>query len=292
MSTPMHRPRPRALRPSPESLETRQLLSKTITGTDIDGDQFTLQLIGPGDLRVVKANGTDRESRPLTSATPIAMIEIAGGNPLTTRLIGHVTQVPGGDGKVFFDDLEEIGGRSETVAAGNGVQTIDMPGFWLGNSTAVAPTAAGTPASQINIPDGVVTLRLGGVDATLNADQSNDANASNPNSAVINLGLPRYTGTSIILDQSISGTRSVAPAGATTPTTVQDGVLFNVLGRLNLFQANQVLGDSASAALRLPGRWRYAGRLLPAGHLRHDHRTNRFHPRRRRRHQPLGPDQR
>jgi hypothetical protein len=247
MSTPIQRPRPRALRPSPECLETRQLLSKTVTGTDIDGDTFTLKVLGPGDLRVVKANGTDGNPSPLNSRTPIAMIEFAGGNPETTRVVGHVTQVPGGDGKVFFKDFEEIGGRSLTLPAGNGVQTIDMPGFWLGNSTAVAPTPAGTPASQINIPDGVVTLRLGGVDATLNADQTNGTNASNPNTAVINLGLPRTTGTSIILDQSISGTRSVTPSGSTTPTTVQDGVLFNVLGRLNLFQANQVLGNAASA---------------------------------------------
>ena len=56
----------RSLRPSAESLETRQLLSSTnltnptaiARGTDPDGTEWTLRLYGPGALSVVGVNGT------------------------------------------------------------------------------------------------------------------------------------------------------------------------------------------------------------------------------------------
>src|SRR5579864_1694339 len=124
MSKPTRRDR--ALRPLPESLEERKLLSKTVTGTDSDGDTWTLQLIGPGDLRVVKQNDTTGNPASLKSLTDIKSIEVAGGNPNTTRLVGKVTKNPGGDGEVFFQNLTEIGGRSESEPSANGIQSVDI----------------------------------------------------------------------------------------------------------------------------------------------------------------------
>ncbi len=46
--------RSRALRPSAESLESRQLLSATVSGMDTAGDKWTLKLLGRGTLQVLK----------------------------------------------------------------------------------------------------------------------------------------------------------------------------------------------------------------------------------------------
>ena len=50
MSTRKPSPPNRSLRPAAEDLETRQLLSGVASGTDIDGDTWTLRLVGPGSL--------------------------------------------------------------------------------------------------------------------------------------------------------------------------------------------------------------------------------------------------
>src|SRR4051812_27496908 len=100
MSTPKRRPRSRALRPSAEALESRQLLSRLFTGLDSDGDRWSLRLIGPGQLRVTKQGGAE-----LSSASQIDTIRIAGTDLERTRLVGRVTRAAGGDGRVFFQNL-------------------------------------------------------------------------------------------------------------------------------------------------------------------------------------------
>src|SRR5512135_3294508 len=74
MSTRKPSPRNRALRPAPEDLEDRQMLSRMFTGTDpTTGATWTLQLIGPGSLDVTKqADGA------------INQITVAGAEPLVT----------------------------------------------------------------------------------------------------------------------------------------------------------------------------------------------------------------
>src|SRR5262249_12471754 len=46
----------RGYQPVADALETRQLLSGVVGGTDIDGDTWVLHLIGPGAISVVKQN--------------------------------------------------------------------------------------------------------------------------------------------------------------------------------------------------------------------------------------------
>ena len=53
--------RSRALRPSAESLEVRQLLSATVSGIDTAGDHWTLTLQGQGALQVIKQTDPHRQ---------------------------------------------------------------------------------------------------------------------------------------------------------------------------------------------------------------------------------------
>jgi hypothetical protein len=238
MSKPFRRARVRAVRPTPEALEDRKLLSKMVSGTDSKGDTWTLKLSGPGDLRVVKQPDASGNPQSLNSLSDIATIEVAGCDPQTTRLDGTVTPGPGSDGRVFFNDFEEIGGRGLREGASNGIQTIDMPGFWLGDTNPATTSTATPPPTQMNIPDGVVTLDFGGADATVGIP----ATSTTANTLAINLGLPQSVGTSIIVNKIISGARP----NTTTPTSpLQDGVTITVSGRLNMFQANEIDGNSA-----------------------------------------------
>lgn len=234
------------------------MLSATVSGTDIDGDTWTLRLIGPGSLAVTKQNNAS-----LDSTTEINQITVAGAEPLVTRLIGQVTKGPNGDGKVFFQSLNELPSKTERLGGGQSLLSIVMPNFWLGTTTPVtSSTTTLPPAPSITIPDGVNTLDFGGVDTTHDIENLPSTNTSsgstNPhpttqsdvNPATVTLGLPLYGGTSIIIDQSISSTQPVTttPTGSTTPTTttIQFPVEFNVSGRLSLFQANSIVGDASN----------------------------------------------
>src|SRR4051794_2504520 len=120
MSTRKPSPRNRAVRPEAEDLENRQVLSAVVSGTDIDGDQWVLRLIGPGSLVVAKQNGEDGNPAPLNSQTQINSITIGGLDPTQSRLIGTVTKASAGDGKVFFQDLVELPSKSVRLAGGDG----------------------------------------------------------------------------------------------------------------------------------------------------------------------------
>ena len=74
----MRRAPKRSLQPRAEDLESRQLLSATFRGTDIDGDAYVLRLAGTGDLRVTLVNHATEEvtrtalvTERLTQAKPI-----------------------------------------------------------------------------------------------------------------------------------------------------------------------------------------------------------------------------
>ncbi|MGC1719141.1 MAG: hypothetical protein WA746_09145, partial [Isosphaeraceae bacterium] len=67
------------------------------------------------------------------------------------------------------------------------------------------------------------------------------------NEFVINLGPPIAGGTSIIVNKVITGAGLVTPSSG-TPTVFQESVTFVVAGRINLFQANEIDGDTGTAS--------------------------------------------
>ena len=274
----MRKPAPsrRSLRPLAESLETRQLLSSlstvptaTVSGTDSKGDRWTLTLYGPGTLNVVDKNGT--AFTPANQFTPddINTITVSGTITAESRLVGKVTYVPANsDGRVFFQQLTinntgEYGQLNPALVhprastPQNGIAAVDMPNFWLGwtgITTGTKPTAKSnfhefgpTPfflAGGINAPEGINTLRFGGVDTTFSPTGVTPLDQTGQNNEfVINLGPPIAGGTSIIVNKVKTDT--VPPmTGSTNPTS--DSVTFLVAGRINLFQANEIDGNTAT----------------------------------------------
>ncbi len=276
----MRKPSPtsRSLRPLAESLETRQLLSSlstvptaTVSGTDTKGDRWTLTLYGPGTLNVVDQKGN--AFTPATKYTPddINTITVSGTITSESRLVGKVTYVPAGsDGHVFFQQLSinntaEYGALNtalvhpKALTPQNGIAAVDMPGFWLGHTSDTAPTqtsnfhsvtsTTGTTqffdAGGINAPEGINVLRIGGVDTTYTPAGGTPLNQTNQNNEfVINLGPPLVGGTSIIVDKVV--TNAGTSTTSSTTTVFQQSVSFVVAGRINLFQANEIDGDTAS----------------------------------------------
>lgn len=245
--------RSRALRPTAESLEMRQLLSTTVSGTDTAGDKWTLTLLGKGTLQVVKQTDPATSSPgTLDSKTEINSITVAGTDPRSTRLIGTVVPAAGSDGRVFFNSLKEIPNHSEIAGVGLGMLAINMPDFYLGY-TASAKATTGSPVAEISIPDGVNSLRFGGVDTTkfFGTDATMSPAQDNQNDEfLVQLGIPYAVGTSIVVNDVISNTEpGVTASGSTTPgAATQKSVVFQVGGRINLFQANSIQGNTTNAA--------------------------------------------
>jgi hypothetical protein len=266
----------RSLRPLAESLETRQLLSSTnlttptavARGTDPDGTQWTLRLFGPGALSVVGVDGVvfDKTTQGVTDS--IQTITVGGAITTQTRLVGTV-QGTTGLSKVMFENLNvtptgalgkiDLGQVDNFRSVQNGIEAIDMPDFYLAHTEPITTTTKpstqslihsnGTTfsAGQIFIPQGVITLRFGGVDVDYvsplvsNTLPLNATGQSNEFQIV--LGLPIVQGTSII----VNSVNSNAEANTTTPTQpFQDYATFLVSGRLNLFQANQITGNTTA----------------------------------------------
>ncbi len=246
----------RSLKPGAESLETRQLLARTISGIDLDGDTWTLRLVGAGDLRVTQQPATSTGD-PVALGQPglIDTITLTGPDPLQTRLIGTVQKAAGGDGRVMFQNLEEIGGPAGDRQRNLGMYAIDMPHFWLGYTGFGKPPASGpTPstgdpsnsAGAIDVPDGLVTLRFGGVDTTFTRPGGSPLNQnSQDDQFFVNLGVPYTRGTSIIVDRVITDAQAASGSGTSAIPVTQDSVSFNVGGRLNVFQANEIAGNAA-----------------------------------------------
>jgi len=282
MSTRKTTPARRSLRPLAESLETRQLLSAlsttpsaTVSGTDTKGDRWTLTLYGPGTLNVVDSTGTAFTTATQNTPDDINTITVSGTVTSQSRLVGKVTFVPtGSDGRVFFQQLtiDNTGAyahidpnqvqtslRPRVTVPQNGIGAVDMPNFWLGETSGVAPTQnsnfhsapgsfGSTPfklAGGINAPEGINTLRFGGVDTTFTPSGGTSLDATNQNNEfVINLGPPIAGGTSIIVNKIITDASSTTTSGTTT--VHQQSVTFLVNGRINLFQANEIDGNTTS----------------------------------------------
>jgi hypothetical protein len=271
MSTRERTPSRRFLRPQAEGLETRQLLSAystvpsaSVSGTDADGDKWTLTLYGPGTMNVVDKTGAAFTKATADTPDLINTITVAGTVTSKSRLVGKVTPAAGGDGKVFFQNLNiQANGAYGHIDAAhidrigataqNGIGLVDMPDFWLGNTSGAAPTLASSfhsgfkDAGGIVAPEGVNVLRFGGVDVNYTpAGGTALTSTAQNNEFVVYLGVPVSIGTTIMVDKVITDAGSSTGSDGTTQTVNQQSVSFLVQGRINLFQANEVAGNTAS----------------------------------------------
>lgn len=229
----------KGFQPRAEGLETRQLLSMMISGQDLDGDTWTLKLTGPGEFRVVNQNDANGAKVPIGQPGLIDSIDTVGTAPLVSRLMGTVHKGPNGDGKVFFQNLTINGTRGTGSGDIFGIHVVDMPDFWLGHTSKDQPIA-GSPAGSITSAQGINTLRFGGVDTTFTPPDGTPLNQNNQaDTFTIALGLPKTAGTSVIVNQMITDGQVASGTVAQAP----DNVRVNVLGRINLFQAKEVLGN-------------------------------------------------
>jgi hypothetical protein len=249
-----------------EGLETRQVLSSystiptaMVSGTDADGDRWTLTLYGPGTMNVVDQDGDAFTKANASDPNLINTITVAGTVTHSSRLVGRVEQASGGDGKVFFqnlniqnngayDNIDTSYVQRRSTQAQNGISLVDMPSFWLGRTSTATPTtqsdvhAGFKLAGGITAPEGINVLRFGGVDVNYTPTGATGLTKSGQNNEfIVNLGLPVSTGASIILDAvHTDASASTNTQGQTTVN--QQSVSFLVTGRLNLFQANAITG--------------------------------------------------
>jgi hypothetical protein len=251
-----------------ESLETRQLLSVTsatqtaiVKGTDPDGAQWTLRLFGPGALSVTGTNGDVFSRTTQSLSESIDSITVGGSISTETRLVGTVKASPSGDSRVYFQNLLvtnsgelgkiDVGQVSNFRTVQNGISAVDMPDFYLAHTETTAPSkpslihSGAMSAGEINIPQGVNTLRFGGVDVDYTPATGTLLTSTNQNNEFqIALGLPIVLGTSVIVNSVNSDAQ--AGTGSSAGTTFQDYATFLVTGRLNLFQANSITGNTNS----------------------------------------------
>lgn len=258
-------PTRRSLRPLGECLETRQLLSNAygtptaqVSGTDPSGAHWTLRLYGPGTLNVVDQNGNAFTKAGSNTPDSINTITVAGANNSQTRLVGTVVPAPDGNANVYFENLNvtptgELG-KIDAGAVSNlrtqqlGIASIDMPNFYLAHTSTTKPSSpsaihtSAMSAGIINIPGGINTLRFGGVNADYTPPGGTPLNQTGQsNEFEVNLGLPITTGTSIIVN---SVTTDAQANSSATAAAFQDMATFLVAGRLNLFQANTINGNT------------------------------------------------
>ena len=249
MATKTLHGRSRALRPSAECLEGRQLLSGTVSGMDTAGDHWTLTVLGKGKIQVIKQNDSSGSPAALDSATEINSIILSGTDPTSTRLIDKVTPAAGSSGHIYFQNLTEQPNHSDRTGNNLGILSINIPDFYLANTSAIPPTTTTSPAAAITIPDGINSLDFGGADTTVSFATGTgvalDAN-NQSDQFLIRLGLPIAHGTDIIVN-TVTTSGQAAAASATTTSPTQDSVIFQVAGRLNLFQANSINGNTAVA---------------------------------------------
>ena len=263
--------RRRRFTPGAEGLETRQVLSSLstipsaqVSGTDADGDRWTLTLYGPGTMNVVDINGNTFTKSMANTPDLINTITIGGSISSQTRLVGKVTPAAGGDGKVFFQNLHvtssgqlpklDANDTSNNKQVQNGISAVDMPQFYLGHTDLTKPTDNTSAAhsgyynaGEITIPGGVNTLRFGGVDTTYTPPGGTPLNTDGQNDEfTVDLGIPVAYGTSIIVNRVVSDAQA-ATSTSTSPT--QKTVTFAVTGRINLFQANEIDGNTSSSSL-------------------------------------------
>jgi hypothetical protein len=289
----MRKPTPpsRTLRPCAESLETRQLLSNNparlsavVWGVDPDGAAWSLRLYGPGTLNVLATDGTAFTSGNKHKVGLIDTITVSGATTDRTRLVGTVYPNPEtGNARVYFQNLNvgatgelgkiDLAQVSNFRSVQNGIHTIDMPNFYLAHTQTTSPTTtlhspihfSAAAAGTIIVPQGVNVLRFGGVDVNFTPKGGTPLSTLQQNNEfAIDLGLPFTQGTSII----VNSVNSNAQANRTSPTSpaFQDYATFLVSGRINLFQANEIAGNTTTSLLPTQlVNSRPTGALAPGG---------------------------
>ena len=271
-------PLKRSLHPTAERLETRQLLNgnfsvpkgvpsqpatAVVRGMDPSGAQWTLRLYGPGALNVVGTLGDVFTRSTGSMQESIDTITVAGAITTETRLVGTVYPNPiGRNAKVFFQNLivtptGELGKIDAAQVSNfrsvqNGILAVDIPNFYLAHTETTKPSVASQihtnamSAGEIYIPQGVITLRFGGVDVNYVPPVTGGvllSQTGQSNEFQISLGLPVVEGTSIIVNTVNS---SGAPNSTAGQPATQDYATFLVTGRLNLFQANEIDGNTTA----------------------------------------------
>jgi hypothetical protein len=227
------------------------LLSATVSGTDTAGDQWTLTLHGTGTLQVLKQDDSSGSPGALDSATEIKSITVSGTDPMNSVLTGTVKKAAGSNGEVFFQQLNETSNLSDRTGGGLGLKAIDMPDFYLGVTDPSVTSSSSQPLASINIPDGINTLKFGGVDTTafFGTDPTKSPSQDGQTDEYqIKLGLPESIGTSIIVNKIISNAQApTTSSSGTASAPTQKAVVFQVAGRVNLFQANEIDGNTQYA---------------------------------------------
>ncbi len=207
-------------------------------------------------IRMVTPSPRDKTTDGL-----IDTITVAGAITTETRLVGTVYPAPGSSGQVFFQNLivtptGELGKIDEGQVSNfrtvqNGIKAIDMPQFLhgsYGNDQAehgVAHPHHGHVGRRRSI-----FLRessrcaLGALTWTLlPLEARRSTRLARCNEFQINLGLPLIGGTSVIVNTVNSDAEANSTAGS---APFQDYATFLVTGRLNLFQANEIDGNTTS----------------------------------------------
>ena len=138
------------------------------------------ETVWAGAISVVGTNGDTFDSTTQNLKESIMTITVAGSISTETRLVGTVKPSSNGDANVYFENLNvtdtgelgkiDVGQVSNFRTVQNGIYAIDMPNFYLAHTETTTPSVASLihtiamSAGQIDIPEGVNTLRFGGVD--------------------------------------------------------------------------------------------------------------------------------
>ncbi len=232
-----------------------------VRGMDPDGAQWVLRLYGPGALNVVGTLGDTFTRQTGDLQESIDTITVAGAITTQTRLVGTVFPNPTTkNAKVYFENLivtqtGELGKIDEGQVSNfrsvqNGILAVDMPDFYMAHTDTSKPSVASQihtgamSAGEIYIPQGVINLRFGGVDVDYTPVGGTPLNQTGQsNEFQISLGLPIVQGTSIIVNTVNSDAEANSTSGS---APFQDYATFLVTGRLNLFQANEIDGNTTS----------------------------------------------
>ena len=126
---------------------------------------------------------------------------------------------------------------------------VDQHARLLARRHDATTSTATQPRASINIPDGVNSLRFGGADTTkfFGTDPTQSLAQDGQNDQfLIRLGVPASIGTSIVVNKVISDAQAAAASTTGTANSpTQKSVVFEVAGRINLFQANEIDGNTA-----------------------------------------------
>jgi hypothetical protein len=143
----------------PQSISDAQLqtlgnVGKTLSGQDLEGDQWTITVHGPGEVIV-----TTTSPNAGVLIGDIDTIQLVGTNINTTTVTGEVTPtnrlVSTTAGTVFFNHLIDL----------SGVKSIDLNGFTLARTATPNPATALNTEPEIYLPGGVRFLHFHNIDA-------------------------------------------------------------------------------------------------------------------------------